>query len=226
MNRSVLPSPESIRAARGYLDISQGELAEGCGLTAKAISLIEKKVHAKESTLETIRSFFWEKGIEFLPEGGFRPHDALVTVLEGDDGVRKFFLDVMTTAELIGGEFLVSGMDEIKYYYLLKKLNIDGKYRDNMDNMVDKITYRVLVSKKIKDQLIPPVAAPYCTYKAIPDDQISSNVPFYIYGHKLAIILNDINKVIVIKDSELVEAYKLMFDSVWNSRFAERVYTK
>ncbi|MCP4394945.1 MAG: helix-turn-helix transcriptional regulator [Alphaproteobacteria bacterium] len=226
MVKTTVITPETIKAARAYLGISQGELAENCNISRTAIASIENKVfHAKPDTLNAINSYFWGKGIEFLPEGGFRPHDDLVTILEGDEGIRKFFFDVMKSAELFGGEFLVNGMDEVEFYELHQRLNIQEEYDNQMGDM-DNVTYRVITTDRIKDKLIPPYAVPYATYKVMPDDQISSTVPFYIYGDKLAIFLKGMTKVVIIKDGELVEAYRQIFNALWESQYATRVYTK
>ncbi|MCP4356045.1 MAG: helix-turn-helix transcriptional regulator [Proteobacteria bacterium] len=225
MNKSSLPTPECIRAARAYLDISQGELGEECGLSRNSIASIEKGIHANSESLEKIQKFFWEKGVEFRPDGGFRT-TGLVEVLEGDAGIISFFSDVAKTAELYDGEFLVNGMDEVKIYNILKRLGMTSTYSKKMNEVSSKVTYRAIVSENIRDQLVPPYAASYCTYKAMPNDQVSTDVAFYIYGDKLAIMVNVMTKIIIIKDSELVEAYRRTFNVLWNSSSAKPVYTK
>jgi DNA-binding XRE family transcriptional regulator len=221
-----MPAPEAIRAARAYLDITRGDLAKAIDLSITGIANIEnKESNARPEVIARIQKYFWEQGIEFV-DGAFRLHRDFITILEGDQGIIDFFMDVMKTAELVGGEFLVSGMDEVKFYNIHQRLNISNIYRGKMDNMEDRVTYRVLVHENQRETLKPPYAVPYATYKTLPEDRISSDVPFYIYGDKLAIILDGITKIIIIKDQSLVDAYTRMFNTMWESKLANLVYTK
>jgi DNA-binding XRE family transcriptional regulator len=226
MYKYILPTPEDIIGARAYLKLSQGEFAKKAGIVKKTLFNIEnRKYDPSHEMLEKVQKAFLSEGIVFQQSGGFLANQSLIRVLDDDDGIREFFFDVLQTAKDIGGEFLVYGMDEVEFYNIHQRLNVQEEYDAQMGCM-NNVKYRVITTDRIKGQLIPPYAVSYATYKVMPDDQISSTVPFYIYSDKLAVFLKSMTKIVIIKDSELVEAYSRMFDTLWNSRYAKPVDIK
>jgi predicted transcriptional regulator len=62
---------EQIRAARGWLGISQDALAEASGVAKRTIAHFESGTRAPhERTLRDIQKALEERGIEFLFDGG------------------------------------------------------------------------------------------------------------------------------------------------------------
>ena len=60
-------SPSQLRAARGMIDWSRGELAKEAGLSAETIKNIEHGVYSpKEETIKTLMEVFARRGIRFV----------------------------------------------------------------------------------------------------------------------------------------------------------------
>ncbi|MBN2675872.1 MAG: helix-turn-helix transcriptional regulator [Alphaproteobacteria bacterium] len=209
--QKILPTPDMIRAARGYLDWSQHELGLKCNLSKVSLVGIESgKQHPNHETLKRIASVFWNEGIVFLSDGGFRVDRKLVKVLEGKEGFKFFFDDVYKTATEKDEEFFVSGVDESKFDTILKE--IDSNYEQKMISLLrGKSKFKVLIGEKDKNDS----RADYAAYKSLPQDFINSNVPFYVYGNKLAIILWNQEKIVLHFDEDLVNAYKSQFNLLW-----------
>ena len=71
-DQRILPTPEMIRAARGYLNWSQHELGVRCNLSKVSLVGIEAgRQHPNHETLKRIGSVFYDEGLMFLPEFRF-----------------------------------------------------------------------------------------------------------------------------------------------------------
>lgn len=207
----ALPTPEDIRAARAWLGWTQATLGEHVGLSSIAIANIEKrKFNATAANLEKIQSAFFDSDIEFIPGGGFKKRSDLVRVYDTRAGHIAFFDDVYHTAKTVGGEILVSGVDETKFDDLLSD-NIDMHV--SRMNKLKNISFKVLINEDDDNE----AAEDYIEYRAVPNDYFAS-VPFYTYGSKVAIILwAVVPKIIVLNDVELQDAYRKQFYHLWES---------
>ncbi|MBN1783477.1 MAG: helix-turn-helix transcriptional regulator, partial [Alphaproteobacteria bacterium] len=207
-------TPDMIRAARGYLNWSQHELGQRCNLSKVSLVGIESgRQHPNHETLKRIASVFWNEGLIFLPEGGFRVENSLIQVLEGSEGVKSFFNDVLSVAENKGGEFLISGVRDSDFARIVEEVGIRESYVKKMNELFEK---KKVIHKNLaeKGSVERPLQA-YSEYRIVPDGQFE-NVPFYLYGNKLAIILWGENiKIICMENSELATAYKKIFDLAW-----------
>lgn len=210
----TLPTPEDIRAARAYKGWNQGELAQLSGVSKMFIAKIEQR-NATPSLdiLKKIHKAFWEADIEFIQGGGFKTRQDLVKVYQTNEELRQFFDDVYFTAQKTEEEFLVYGVDERKFLEAHKKAGLYPHHRERMKQL-HKIFFRIIVGESDENAS----AAPYAKYRKVPDSTISVNVPFYIYGKKVAVILwREDPKIIVLHDQELTAAYRKQFEFVWQS---------
>ncbi len=219
INQRLLPTPEMIRAARGYLDWSQQELGRRCDLSKVSLVGIENgRQFPNHQTLKRIATSFWDEGIIFLPEGGFRVENSLIKIFEGAEGIKGFFNDVYITAREQGGEFLVSGVNEEDFISARENAGLDNVYREQMAKT--KVHFKILISES-DENMIPAV---YGEYRSIPEKYFSSNVPFYIYGKKVAIIIwGETPKIIVIKDESLVYAHEKQFQFMWKNAVPKEI---
>ncbi|HBM91398.1 MAG TPA: hypothetical protein DD400_05965, partial [Rhodospirillaceae bacterium] len=106
-----------IRAARALVDMSQDELAEAAGLTPQAIRKIESnKVTPREGTISDIMKVFRNHRIEFIDNQGVRfiPED--VEVLNGKEGIRRFFDLVFEHAQTSGGTIRQNGIGDKTFF--------------------------------------------------------------------------------------------------------------
>ncbi len=72
-NQTIPPTPPLIRAARYFLNWTQGELGRRCDLSKVSIVAIEKGAQCPHyEKLKLITKIFDDEGIVFNREGGFR----------------------------------------------------------------------------------------------------------------------------------------------------------
>jgi len=205
-------TPENIRAARAFKHWSEAEFSQKCHVELSDVKEIEegRKMPSPEE-MYNIRQAFQAEDIEFLPEGGIKPHQELITILEGYKGIRKFFDDVYMTARVKGGEILQIGVNEMAFVDALEKAGMQF-HRERMGKLTD-VFFKILIAEGDKNLL----AAEYkhIEYRQVPKELFSS-VPFYIYGSKLGIILwHEMPKIILLQDPQLTEAYRKQFYLLW-----------
>jgi predicted transcriptional regulator len=211
----IMPSAKDIKSARAYLGLSQTDLGElAGGLSAHAIANIEnEKFRPTKDHLNKIHKVFWDKGIEFIAGGGFRKKNQLVKILEGSAGFKAFFDDVYEVAKTQGGEFLISNVNEEKFIKAQQEAGIKKLHRERMEEL-GTVVCKVIISEA--DRNIYP--ASYAKYKKIPQENFSENIPFYIYGDKVAIIFwNAGPKILIIHDKDAALAFAKQFYLSWNS---------
>lgn len=203
-------SIEQLKAGRALINWAQQDLADQAGLSKTAIANVESGKHRPtEKNMQNILNAFDRNGVEFI-DGGVRQKQNLIQVLEGEDSLSKFFDDVYLTIKKSGGEILVSGVDETDF---AKHLS-DSDRKIHIDRMEKLEAYSCRCLIKESDQ--NDISVDYAEYKKIPDAMFS-NIPFYIYGTKLAVILWKKNvKVVLLDDYDLTNAYKKQFDFMWS----------
>lgn len=174
------------------------------------------KGEVKYSTSNKVVKFLESRGIEFIEHQGIRiqPKSTIVQ-LEGKEGFLEFTKDVVTTIGEQGGEICVSGVDE-------------RLWRDALeDNLVPYLfdMSKIIKDKNIRSRIIIEegdnyyLATEYASYKHAPKD-IFVAVPFYIYGDKMAMILNrggDDITVNIVNSAKIAAAQRSQFNIVWNS---------
>ncbi|MCP4395568.1 MAG: helix-turn-helix transcriptional regulator [Alphaproteobacteria bacterium] len=214
----VLPTPSDIKAARAYLDWSQEELAKRVGMSTKGLINIEKRAsNPSQAVLNKIMLAFLDEGISFASTGGFLANQSLFRVLEGEDGFREFFDELIAVAQTEEGkEFLGGGVNEEDFINRLTEFDILDKYEKGLGEAED-FTFKIMTSKKF---VKGPFDAKYIQAKALPDDMFVS-FPVYIYGNKVALLLLHATKVFIISDKQLTDSYREQFNELWNSPYAE-----
>lgn len=201
---------EQIRAARALLDWSTSDLAKQAGLTINGINKIERgHVQAHRETLEIIEKIFDDAGIEFLPGSGLRKKSRIIQVHEGKEANRHLLDDVYTTLRDIGGEVLISGLDE----------NLVAK---DVDQDFLKMHLERLATSKVRERLLIKTGdtnfvAPHETYRWMPEKYFSP-YPLYIYGPKLALVSwAPMPRCVIIHDEAFAESARRMFNYVWDN---------
>lgn len=197
--------------ARAALGWSRADLSRLSGVSARTIEELENnKVVPRQSTLQQISKIIETHGFEFA-DGGVRPRRDIVRLLTGPEAIEEFFSDVYQTASTIGGEFLVSGVNEQQFLAARTKENAET-YRKRM-NALNNINYKVLISEDDPN----PNAEAYIEYRVLPSSHFTS-VPFYIYGNKLAIIIwGTIPQITILDNQKLTEAYREQFYLLWDN---------
>lgn len=203
-------SPKELRSARVYLDWSQDDLAERSGLAVSTIRNIEAgtTVPSGKSAQALERAF--AEYIDFLPNGGFQPRQETVKIYKGRAGFIDFLWNVHDTVKAVGGEICVSNVDEKDFFFWLGKEPAQ-KYKDAMA-LLEKNFYFKVIIKEGDDYF---AAGKYAEYRWIAAEEFS-NVPFYVYGDKLAIILFEKEvSVYVLENKNIADAYRIQFNTLW-----------
>lgn len=199
-----------IRGARGILNWSQSDLADRTGISATSIGSIENgQSTPRSSTLQTIRKAFEDAGIEFIGRDGIRLKTGDVRIFSGREGFADFFTEVYRTLDQEGGEVVVSNVDERKF---AKWHGEAGDEHLRRMATLKGVKYKILIQEG--DTYFP--ASGYAEYRWLPAEQFSS-VPFYVFGKRLAILLFDIEPIIILLNYPAVaEAYRKQFLAMWD----------
>jgi DNA-binding XRE family transcriptional regulator len=201
-------SKEQIKAARAMLDWSQKTLAERCdGVSEPTIKLIESgKVNSTDATLSAIKRTFEDSGIEFIQQNGVRMRDDLLTVIEKMDQSDNIYLqlldDIYYTMKGRYGEILWSFIDE-------SVSNQDVVDRESMIRRAGN-TVRSLV--RYGDTHL---TYPLDEYRYLPKGYFLNN-PCVVYGDKFAVVLNNEQKVLIIRDGSVADLKRKEFEIIWS----------
>jgi transcriptional regulator with XRE-family HTH domain len=201
-----------MRGARGLLNWSQSELSKRTSISTTSIGNIEAgNTQARESTLKLIRQAFENAGIEFIGTEGMRKRNDYIRTFEGKDQFWGFYEDIYTTLRENPGEVVVSNADEQKFLSFVTQDQIEIHKNRMID--LNNVTYRILINQG--DEYLA-ASSKYARYKWMPESLFSS-VPFYVYGHKLAIIrFNPEPCIYIIANKEIADAYRLQFNAIWD----------
>ena len=208
----VMITGKQIRAARVLMDWDAEDLAAKTGLNRETIFNIERgTVQARSASLEKIVSAFNSHRVEFLDGQGVRFRPDGIQVLMGRDGLIALMEDIYNSCRQgISGDIVLSGVSEDDFEKHLG--DYDETYLKNMSSLTN-VRMRCLVEEGDKNF----VSGSYAKYRWAPKTQFKP-VPFYAYADKLAIILfssSAVPKVYIIQSTEIAEAYRRQFESMW-----------
>ena len=209
-------TPEQFSAARAILRLKQADIASAAGMTKPQYSKFESgNAGIQKATYERLISFFTSEGIEFLGSDGVRKSTVGVVTLEGRDGFAQFRKDVLTTAKNFEDpDICISNVDERQFDKWGAGV-VNRDYRSEMAIIRESkpdFRFRTLVKKG--DFHLS--AARHSSYRWV-DDEKFSDIPFYIYGDKTAMLLfepDDIH-IVIIKHPKLTDFYRTQFNMMW-----------
>ncbi|QQR68757.1 MAG: XRE family transcriptional regulator [Alphaproteobacteria bacterium] len=204
-------SAAQIRAARGFLGWSQAYLAQKAGLSKSVLVNVEGRLNTpRESTILSIKQALESGGVEFNPtNGGVHMRQQNVYVLSDSDGYVRFKQIVLETATAEGGEVLSSGVDERQFTRWYSPEH-DKAYMDGMKRLKN-VRGKFLVREGDYNF----IASDYAEYRWISKQDFKS-VPFYVVGGKLAIMLLEMEPMIILIDIPAVAAaYRIHFHAMW-----------
>ncbi len=203
-----------IKAAMGMLGWTDGQVADKLGITTVTLRGVLTGKNKKVGYITNLQSIFEIEGLEFIESNGVRERpSSSVQTLEGQEGYWQFYDDIYETIKKCGGEILVSNVEEKHFKKWLgeKKNSHTGRMIDLLDTKG--YEFKILVREGDRDT---PVTS-YAEYRWMPKDQFS-NIPFYVYGNKLAIIdFEEKNvSVFIINNPRVTNAYKKQFNAIWD----------
>jgi DNA-binding XRE family transcriptional regulator len=211
-----------LRAARGLLDWSRSDLSKVSKVSQETIKNIEHGIfRPQETTEEAIIRAFAAHGVEFTENEGVRKNQNKVFVYKGEKGFKDFLDDVYEAAvkqrdgtDGGGKQICLSNVDDrffIKHLYEYSLL-----HAKRMGELGDKVKVRILV-KDTAALKIP--GKDYREYK-VQTGIVDGNVPFYVYGDKLGILIFEENKepqIVVVSSGLVAKAYREQFNVLWKN---------
>lgn len=205
-------TPDQVRAALGFLDWNYEKLSEKTGLTPNTIGNFLAGKPYINKTFNALQRVFEQEGIEFIDNGqGVRRKTSNVIVLQGAKGFWDFYTDIYETIRDGGGEILVSNVEE----GLFAKWFGD-RLEEHRTRMYPLSNYdlKILLEEGDTNFLSKYERAEY----RWSTEQRQYEVPFYVYGEKLAfIIFEKDNVTILIHDHpKMTAAFRQMFYTQWD----------
>ncbi|MDR3424436.1 MAG: helix-turn-helix transcriptional regulator [Alphaproteobacteria bacterium] len=210
-----------LRAARGLLDWSRSDLSKASGISPETIKNIEHGTfRPQETTEEAIIRAFAVHGVEFTENDGIRRNQNKVFTYSGIEGFKSFLDDVYQAAlrQSTGTNgdkpIFVSNVDDrffVKHLYDYSVL-----HAKRMEALQNKIRVKILAKDGVSLE-IPDTN--YREYR-LQTDATEGNVPFYVYGDKLGILIFEENKepqIVVISSALVAKAYRDMFHVLWRN---------
>ncbi|MDP9128503.1 MAG: helix-turn-helix domain-containing protein [Pseudomonadota bacterium] len=206
---------EQIRAARALLDWSTADLAKQSNLTVNGINKIERgHVQAQRETLATLQKMFEAAGVEFIRDIGVQWSQHHVRTLTGVEGLKTFFDDVRYVAQNSDQEIVICGVVE---EYLERKLGDFINYQRKEMAAFKNLRMRCL----IEENDFSLGASTYCRYRWLSKEYFS-NVPFYIYGDKMAVIVTSGAEdplILLVHNRTIASAYRRQFEAMWSMAY-------
>ena len=195
--------------------MGQEELAKLTGLTAPGIRKIEEGAsQPREGTIADITLVFTERRIEFLENEGVRFRSEGVEVLNGENGLRKFFDLVFTYAQVNGGTIRQIGIEENLFDKCAPDLT--DSHRKRMETLVHS-RRDIFVRAVLQGGDTNFVCTDYADYRWHPDN-VPPAVSYYIFGDTVGIFAFDADpspKIILITSPVISQNFTKQFDRTW-----------
>lgn len=212
-----------LRAARGLLDWTRTELAKAANISPETVKNIEHGTfRPQEQTAEQIVQAFAVHDVEFTENEGVRIRRDNVARFEGVEGFKKFMDDVYAIAQQPAAAAegdkpicLSCSDDGLFTKYLGDYFDLHARRMNALRNVKMKILTKEKPSFKL------PEETPENSYREYRwfTQQIVGNVPFYVYGDKLAILIFDDEdvRIVVISSTPVAKAYREQFEVLWQT---------
>ena len=200
---------EQIRAARAFLDWSTADLAAQSGIAINSINKIERcRVSPHEETIASIRKTFEDSGIEFLPSSGIKRNEQVPIVWTDNNACHRLFDDIfMELRDMNGGEVLFSGLAEQDRRTAIGEAKLaDYHHALAQHNAVE----RILLKQGDKDYITHQAS-----YRWLAERYFSPNT-ICIYSSKIALVLWQQQRVVIINDPRMAQSMRLLFYYVWD----------
>ncbi len=202
---------EQIKAARALLDWNQADLAKAAAISKPALANLERgTAQPRMETLNAITRALEEGGIEFTDGQGVRLRGEVlnVQVFEGKNALQRLWSDTLETLSN-GGERLISGVDERIFERLAKP--------EEIRKIIEKFNERGITNRILSREGDGYLIESPEQYRWIPQ-AFFSNVPFYVYGNKYAILITEPSaRIVLIENKAIADSYRQQFEVMWKN---------
>jgi hypothetical protein len=161
-------------------------------------------------TANKIHQAFRSAKVEFLINDGIRSKFDIIKTLDGREGFIYLLNDMYDSVKNVGGCVKISGIEKKS----LTKV-VDDEYFEMHENRMEKVknlSFKILTSDKAKD--IEPKS--YKEYRQIPSEYFFP-LPTYIYDRKVAFVILDPLRVLLIENFHLFLVNSNQFDMIWDN---------
>jgi len=197
--------------------MSQEDLAGLTGLTPHGIRKIEDgSSQPREGTIADISRVFIERRLEFLENQGVRFRSEGVEVLNGKNGLGRFFDLVFSSAQVSGGTIRQIGIEENLFDQCAPEYT--DTHRKRMEALVHS-RKDIFVRAILQSGDTNFICTDYADYRWHPDN-IPPAVPYYIFGDSIGIFAFDADpapKIILITSPVISLAFGAQFDRTWDA---------
>ncbi len=212
-----------LRAARGLLDWTRTDLAKAANISPETVKNIEHGTfRPQEQTADAIIKAFGVHDVVFTDDEGVKRRKDTVTRYEGTEGFKRFMDDVYEAAKdpsaAVGGNkpICISNVDD---RFFAQHLGDFLPTHIKRMNDVKNFKTRILIQDKPHTRTSEETRSggSYREYKRLSDSS-PGNVPFYVYGDKLAILIFEEEKdaqIVVISSAVAAKAYRDQFEIMW-----------
>lgn len=210
-----------LRAARGLMDWTRSDLAKAANVSPETIKNIEHGTfRPQETTADAIVRAFAVHDVIFTEDNGVKVNKSNIKQYSGREDFKKFMDDVYDIAAndpeaVEGGKrpICVSNVDDRLF---AEHLGEYAALHVQRMSLLKNVKIRVLVKE---DDLFTVPDSQYIEYRWNPAQGIS-DVPFYVFGNKFAILMfnhNPAPQIVVITSDMASTAYREQFDVLWKS---------
>jgi len=209
-----------LRAARGLLDWTRSDLAKAAAVSPETIKNIEHGTfRPQENTADAITRAFAVHGVEFTEDEGVRRVLNKVYTFKGVQGFQGFLDDVYQAAlrqsegDDVDKPICLSNVDDKFFIKHLHDYSL--LHAKRMSELAHKVKVQILIKEKANLK-IPE--ADYREYRLA--DTTDGNVPFYVYGDKLGVLIFEEGKepqIVVILSGIVAKAYRDQFNILWKN---------
>ena len=210
-DHQIIMSSAQVRAARGLLNWTQSELANRCSLTKATIANIEnEKHHLTSKTANKIHQAFKNAKVEFLVNDGIRSKFDIIKTLDGREGFIYLLNDIYDSVKDAGGSVKISGIEKKSLAKMLDKEYFE--MHENRMQKVKNLSCKILISDRDDDV----DHQNYKEYRQIPSEYFFP-LPIYIYDRKIAFVIFDPLRVLLIENFHLFLVNSNQFDMIWDN---------
>lgn len=200
---------KQIRAARALLDWKQSDLAKRSGLSLPAINAIERNAGSPRlTTLATIQRTLGNAGVTFLDNDGVcLPHEIFdIRAFQGDDFIARLNDDLFSCMRGPDDVVMMFGLDERQYPHYPEQM-----LRYYYHQKATGFTERILVAEG-DDFFLSPIECYRWTFP-----QARNLVPYYVYHDRVAMIMWDKQRTIIIRSQDIADSYRTQFGFLWDT---------
>jgi transcriptional regulator with XRE-family HTH domain len=209
-------TPRQIRAARGLVGWTQGDLAEAVGLSRSTIAGIENETaNTTQDVITRVRQVLESNRVEFLSQEGVRVRHPAISEDDAPDANKRLLNDIYVVAL----DFkLKTGSSDILIFGLREEDAQNSVGDDYLHDHLERLKEAGLHEKILCGPDTATFVAPRSSYRRLAELGPSQNT-VHIYGNKVALVHWRPKEFVIILESEpMASSLRSMFYHIWNAQ--------